>query len=416
MNNQNWKFGRLDGNTNVASRQNLVDNFNNDESFFAMLMTTKTGGVGLNLTGANRIILYDPDWNPQSDAQARERAWRFGQRNAVTVYRLITAGTIEEKIYQRQIFKTALTNQVLQDPRQRRMFSQKDLRDLFTLKAEVDSLAKGGDGVTETGKLTRGRGVIDVDIEVEEDQAQEEDNGNINVVPTSSQQDNKETLEEVLKSKGLAGVFDHDIVDKPYAKKSFTVREMEDQAKKVAARAARSLADSLTDTNSSAPPWTGRVDSAPQRFGGVSRGILKSSSSRFGSGNGNNSGPKSFDSGFGGAASAGFGSKGGNGSGAMSSQSLLSQVQNRRKEIATGGRSQVAADEAKTGADKFATQLLGKIRTYLIRYTNKSAHAQGPTTDQLLKEFQDVKNTDAALFKTLLKQVAKVRDSRWQLK
>lgn len=61
-----WKFGRLDGNTNVASRQRLVDNFNDDESYFAMLCTTRTGGVGLNLTGADRIILYDPDWNPQT--------------------------------------------------------------------------------------------------------------------------------------------------------------------------------------------------------------------------------------------------------------------------------------------------------------------------------------------------------------
>ena len=61
-----WKFGRLDGNTNIASRQRLVDNFNSDDSYFAMLCTTRTGGVGLNLTGADRIILYDPDWNPQT--------------------------------------------------------------------------------------------------------------------------------------------------------------------------------------------------------------------------------------------------------------------------------------------------------------------------------------------------------------
>jgi DNA excision repair protein ERCC-6 len=55
-----WKFGRLDGDTNVSARQRLVDQFNNDTSFFALLCTTRTGGVGLNLTGANRIILYDP--------------------------------------------------------------------------------------------------------------------------------------------------------------------------------------------------------------------------------------------------------------------------------------------------------------------------------------------------------------------
>lgn len=58
---QDWKFGRLDGNTNVAARQRLVDRFNSDDSYYGMLMTTRTGGVGLNLTGADRIILYDPD-------------------------------------------------------------------------------------------------------------------------------------------------------------------------------------------------------------------------------------------------------------------------------------------------------------------------------------------------------------------
>ncbi len=71
-----------------------MDKFNTDTSIFGMLMTTKTGGVGLNLTGASRIIIFDPDWNPQTDAQARERSWRYGQTKAVTIYRLIVAGTI----------------------------------------------------------------------------------------------------------------------------------------------------------------------------------------------------------------------------------------------------------------------------------------------------------------------------------
>jgi SNF2 family DNA or RNA helicase len=59
------------------------------------------GGLGINLTGANRVVIYDPDWNPSTDLQARERAWRIGQQKDVTVYRLLTAGTIEEKIYHR---------------------------------------------------------------------------------------------------------------------------------------------------------------------------------------------------------------------------------------------------------------------------------------------------------------------------
>lgn len=56
------------------------------------------GGLGVNLTGANRVIIYDPDWNPATDTQARERAWRIGQEKQVTIYRLLSAGTIEEKV------------------------------------------------------------------------------------------------------------------------------------------------------------------------------------------------------------------------------------------------------------------------------------------------------------------------------
>ena len=60
--------------------------FNNDSSIFAFMLTTKTGGVGLNLTGADRVVIYDPDWNPSTDLQARERSWRIGQDKDVAVY------------------------------------------------------------------------------------------------------------------------------------------------------------------------------------------------------------------------------------------------------------------------------------------------------------------------------------------
>ena len=74
------------------------------------------------MTDKNRVIIFDPDWNPSTDVQARERAWRLGQKKEVTIYRLMTAGTIEEKIYHRQIFKEFLTNKILKDPRQKRFF------------------------------------------------------------------------------------------------------------------------------------------------------------------------------------------------------------------------------------------------------------------------------------------------------
>jgi len=100
---------------------------------FIFLLTTRVGGIGLYLIGANRVLIYDPDWNPTTDMQARERAWRIGQNRQVTIYRLLTAGTVEEKIYHRQVFKQYLTNRVLKDPKQRRFFKTNDLYELFSL-------------------------------------------------------------------------------------------------------------------------------------------------------------------------------------------------------------------------------------------------------------------------------------------
>ncbi|GFR33657.1 DNA excision repair protein ERCC-6, partial [Trichonephila clavata] len=122
-----------------------------DPSIFVFLLTTRVGGLGVNLTGANRIIIYDPDWNPSTDAQARERSWRIGQSKQVTVYRLLTAGTIEEKIYHRQIFKQFMTNRVLKDPKQRRFFKSNDLYELFTYQ----EVGKQG---TETSAIFAGTG------------------------------------------------------------------------------------------------------------------------------------------------------------------------------------------------------------------------------------------------------------------
>ncbi|KAL1955503.1 hypothetical protein VTO42DRAFT_8529 [Malbranchea cinnamomea] len=139
-----FTYRRMDGNTPIRLRQGLVDEFNRDPNIHVFLLTTKVGGLGVNLTGADRVIIYDPDWNPSTDVQARERAWRLGQKREVTIYRLMTAGTIEEKIYHRQIFKQFLTNKILKDPKQRQTFQMSDLHDLFTL---------GNDGPTETSKL-----------------------------------------------------------------------------------------------------------------------------------------------------------------------------------------------------------------------------------------------------------------------
>ncbi|KAJ2161642.1 DNA repair protein rhp26 [Coemansia sp. RSA 552] len=136
------EYRRMDGSTPIQHRTAMVDEYNSDSSIFVFLLTTKVGGLGINLTGADRVILFSPDWNPSSDMQARERAWRLGQSRNVAIYRLMTAGTIEEKIYNRQIYKQFLSSKILEDPKQKRFFHSQTLGDLFSL-TEFDA---GSDG------------------------------------------------------------------------------------------------------------------------------------------------------------------------------------------------------------------------------------------------------------------------------
>lgn len=130
-----YRFARLDGSTPSSKRQDLVDNFNSSppERMFCFLLSTKAGGVGLNLTGASRLILFDLDWNPALDAQAMARTHRDGQRKECFIYRLVTKGAIEEKIFQRQVSKADLAGAVVDDRRSVASFSQDVLRDLFRL-------------------------------------------------------------------------------------------------------------------------------------------------------------------------------------------------------------------------------------------------------------------------------------------
>ena len=92
------QYLRLDGSVEASRRQAVVDKFNSDPSYDVLLLTTSVGGLGLNLTGADTVIFVEHDWNPQKDLQAMDRAHRIGQKKVVNVYRLITRGTLEEKI------------------------------------------------------------------------------------------------------------------------------------------------------------------------------------------------------------------------------------------------------------------------------------------------------------------------------
>ncbi|KAL2725260.1 DNA excision repair protein ERCC-6-like isoform X1 [Vespula squamosa] len=151
---ENHSYLKMDGTTPMSQRQETIYTFNNNTSYFIFLLTTRVGGLGVNLTGADRVIIYDPDWNPATDAQARGRAWRIGQNRNVTIYRLITAGTIEEKIYHRQIFKLLLSNKVLNDPRQRKIFKTTDLVELFNLNEPINGESSESDRLFKDSKLT----------------------------------------------------------------------------------------------------------------------------------------------------------------------------------------------------------------------------------------------------------------------
>ena len=132
---------RLDGTMNVNKRQKLVDKFNNPEGEeFVFLLSSKAGGCGLNLIGANRLVLFDPDWNPAADQQALARVWRDGQKKDCFVYRFIATGSIEEKIFQRQSHKQSLSSCVVDSAEDvERHFTLDSLKELFQYKPGTTS-------------------------------------------------------------------------------------------------------------------------------------------------------------------------------------------------------------------------------------------------------------------------------------
>ncbi|KAF8969946.1 SNF2 superfamily chromatin remodeling protein [Flammula alnicola] len=106
-------YMRLDGGTDANKRHAVVQTFNGDPSIDCLLLTTHVGGLGLTLTGADTVIFVEHDWNPMKDLQAMDRAHRIGQKRVVNVYRLITKGTLEEKIMGLQRFKLNIANSIV---------------------------------------------------------------------------------------------------------------------------------------------------------------------------------------------------------------------------------------------------------------------------------------------------------------
>ena len=131
---------RLDGSTPTDKRQGLVDKFNRVDSdvAFAFLLSAKSGGAGINLIGASRLVLFDLDWNPATDAQAMARIHRDGQRRPVMVYRMLTTGCFDEKIFQRQLTKQGLADSVMDNKSGSAAFTLSELKDLFSLHENTE--------------------------------------------------------------------------------------------------------------------------------------------------------------------------------------------------------------------------------------------------------------------------------------
>lgn len=300
------RYRRMDGNTPIQQRQSMVDEFNVNPDLHVFLLTTKVGGLGVNLTGADRVLIYDPDWNPSTDLQARERAWRLGQKREVSIFRLMTAGTIEEKIYHRQIFKQFLTNKILKDPKQRQTFHLSDLHDLFTLANE--------DAPTETSTLFK-----DAEVNLstsKEDQINGENSGaaeskgtsngdtgieTINGVAALEQyagevEEQKQAIQEgavnsearmmegIFSRSGIHSAMEHDAIlgGNSSTKAKADPAMVEQEAKRVAYEAAKELeraGELARNVQPGVPTWTGQFGvsgrpqetSARQAFGSSSR-------------------------------------------------------------------------------------------------------------------------------------------------
>ncbi|RPA84997.1 hypothetical protein BJ508DRAFT_205695 [Ascobolus immersus RN42] len=131
-NNGRFKFGRLDGGTSRARRSLGIHLFNRDSDYKIMLISTRAGGLGINLATASDVVMLDTDWNPQQDLQAQARAHRIGQKNPVTIYRLITQGTVEEQMMGRIRKKLYLSAKVTES-----------MRDFYTEGSGADAEKKG---------------------------------------------------------------------------------------------------------------------------------------------------------------------------------------------------------------------------------------------------------------------------------
>lgn len=153
---RDYQYCRIDGQTDHADRVKAIDEYNApDSEKFVFLLTTRAGGLGINLTSADVVVLYDSDWNPQADLQAMDRAHRIGQTKQVKVFRLVTENAIEEKVLERATQKLRLDQLVIQQgrnmgasaqPQTAKGTSKDDLLNMIQFGASDVFNKQGGDG------------------------------------------------------------------------------------------------------------------------------------------------------------------------------------------------------------------------------------------------------------------------------
>lgn len=420
-----YNYRRMDGVTPVKQRMVLIDEFNNTEDIFIFILTTRVGGLGTNLTGANRVIIFDPDWNPSTDTQARERAWRIGQKKDVTVYRLITRGTIEEKVYHRQIYKHFLTNKILKNPQQRRFFKARDMKDLFTLNDD------GNGESTETSSIFS---QVSEDINIvgapdnqdkpsfkastEKDYNSKIGKGN-NSDPNGrvGDDDNNGELDEetsilrgLFDAHGIHSAMNHDAIMNAHDEEKL---KLEEQASQVAQRAAEALRQSrmLRSRESVAvPTWTGKSgaaggpSSAKRKFGSTVNPQLASRSSEESSND-----YAIRENALAAGASAGK---------ALSSAELLAKIRGNQERALSDGlvhqfgmsastsnsRAGTVSNGHRSASSSYAVQpevLVRQICTFIQQRGGKTNSAS------IVDYFRDrVPSKDLPLFKNLLKEIA----------
>jgi len=201
--NTSYSVSYLDGSLSYEERQQVVDDFNSDPNQFVFLISTRAGGVGLNITSANKVVIMDPHWNPSHDLQAQDRAYRIGQTRDVDVFRLISAGTIEEIVYARQIYKQQQANIGYNASNERRYFKgvQQDrqrkgeifgLDNLFAYRANQVMLREIVNK-TNIAEAKAGVNLADFDIE----KAAKDESDPLNFIKKEDNEDDERDLKQM---------------------------------------------------------------------------------------------------------------------------------------------------------------------------------------------------------------------------